>query len=91
MLPKVNKCDWIWENDLLLLIWRSIKITEMIYRSETFRDDKGIVVLQSLKVSHLSVIPDIFYELPKLKNWMFKLCTFPKSGHEYNCIDKCKS
>ena len=48
-----------------------------LYRFETFRGDKRIVVLQSLKVSHLSVIPNrSFYESPKLKNWMCELCTF---------------
>ena len=48
----------------------------MVYRYETFRDDKGIVDLQSLKVSCLSLIPNGFYELPKLKNCMCELCTF---------------
>ena len=48
----------------------------MVYRCDTFRDDKGIVVLQSLKVSHLSIISSIFYESSKLKNWMCELCTF---------------
>ena len=48
----------------------------MLYRYETFTDDKGIVFLQSLKVSLLSIIPNRFYETPKLKNWMCELCTF---------------
>ena len=48
----------------------------MAYRFETFRSDNGIVVLQSLQVSHLLVIHKKFYELPKLKNWMRELCTF---------------
>ena len=48
----------------------------MVYRFETFRDDKGIVVLQSLKVLHLSIIPTRFYESPKLKNGMCELCMF---------------
>ena len=48
----------------------------MVFRRETFRNDKGIVVLQSVKVSHLSIIPNRFYESPKLKNWMCELCTF---------------
>ena len=47
----------------------------MVYRYETFWDDNGIVVLQSLKVSHLSIIPNRFYESSKLKNWMCELCT----------------
>ena len=55
----------------------------MVFRCETFRNDKEIVVLQSVKVSHLSIIPNRFYESPKLKNWMCELCTFPKSGHIY--------
>ena len=48
----------------------------MIYRFETSKDDNGIVVLQSLKVSHLSVIPDKFDESPKLKNGVCELCTY---------------
>ena len=48
----------------------------MVYRYESFRDNKGIVVIQFLKVSHLSIIPNRFYETPKLKNWMCELCTF---------------
>ena len=52
------------------------KPQEMVYGYETFRDDEGIVVLQSLKVSHLSVIPNSFYESPKLKQLMHKLCKF---------------
>ena len=50
----------------------------MVYEFETFNDDKGIVALQPLKVSHLSVIPNRLYESPtaKLKKWMCKLCTF---------------
>ena len=47
-----------------------------IYTVEIFREDRGIVVLQSLKVSHLSNVPTRFYESPKLKNWMCELCTF---------------
>ena len=35
-----------------------------------------LLVLQSMKVSHLSVIPDRFCKSSKLKNWMCKLCTF---------------
>ena len=30
----------------------------MVYRLETFKDDKGIAVLQSLKISHVSIIPN---------------------------------
>ena len=56
----------------------------MLYRYKTFRDDKGIVVLQSLKVAHLSIIPNRFYESPKLKNWMCELCTFSQiRSHNY--------
>ena len=36
----------------------------MVYRFETFRDDKGLVVLQTLNASNLSVIPYRFYESP---------------------------
>ena len=48
----------------------------MVYRCETFRNHKGIIVLQSLKVSHLSIIATRFYETLKLKNRMCELCTF---------------
>ena len=34
------------------------------------RKDRGIVVLQFLEVSHLSNIPNRFYESSKLKIWM---------------------
>ena len=53
----------------------------MVYRFDTFRDGKGIVVLQSLKVSHLFVIPNRFYESPKLKIGCVNYAHFPKSGH----------
>ena len=46
----------------------------MIHRFETFRKDTGIVALQSLKVSHLSVKK--FHESPKLEDWMHELYTF---------------
>ena len=52
----------------------------MVYGVKIFRKDRGMVVLQSLKVSHLSDIPNKFHESPKLKNWMCELCTFRKSG-----------
>ena len=52
----------------------------MVHRVETFREDSGIVVLQSRKVSHLSNISNRFYESSKLKNWMCELCT---SGQIY--------
>ena len=48
----------------------------MVYRVKIFRKDRGMVVLQSLKVSHQYNIPNRFYESPKLKNWMCELCTF---------------
>ena len=50
-------------------ILQDLKLTVMI---------KGIVVLQSLKVSHLSVIPIIFYGSQKFENCMCELCTFPQ-------------
>ena len=53
----------------------------MVYRYKTFRDNKGIVVLQSLKVSQLSINSNRFYASPKLKNWMCELCTLSQSGH----------
>ena len=47
----------------------------MVHRVESFRNDKGMVVLQFLKVSHLSVIPSRIHDVPKLKKWMCELCT----------------
>ena len=41
-----------------------IKTTENGAKS---RDNKGIVILKLLKISHLSVIPSRIYGLPKLK------------------------
>ena len=43
---------------LIVLIWISLKPQGMVYRLQTFKDDKGIVVLQSLKISHVSIIPN---------------------------------
>ena len=43
-------------------------------RVEIFWEDRGVVVLQYLKVSHLSNIPNRFYESPcKVENWMCEL------------------
>ena len=54
------------------------------------RDDKGIVVLQSLKFSHVSVvIPNRLYESPKLKNWMCELCTFSQIQSYGQCSIAC--
>ena len=65
-------CDCIWETYLVhtsdfahLEIHK--KPQGKVYRFETFRYDKRIVVLQSLNVSHLFVILKIFYESQKLK------------------------
>ena len=55
---------------------KSIKLQGMVYRFETFRDNKGVVALQSLKISHLSLLQNKFYESPNLKNWMCEQCTF---------------
>ena len=53
----------------------------MVYRVEIFREDTAIVILQSLKVSHLSNITN---RVIKLKNWMRELCTFlPILSHTY--------
>ena len=49
---------------------------EQYTRVKIHRDDRGRVVLQSLEVSHLMIIPNRFYESPKLKIWMCELCTF---------------
>ena len=51
----------------------------MVCRFETSWGDKEIMVLQSLKVLHLSVIPDRFYNSPNLKDWMCELCTLSQS------------
>ena len=57
------------------------------------------MVLQSVKVSHLSIILNRFYESPKLKNWMCELCTFFQIRSHiikvclsctYDCIDLVK-
>ena len=53
----------------------------MIHRVETFREVRGIVVLQSVKVSHPSNIPNRFYETPKLKIGCVNYACFRKSGH----------
>ena len=59
----------------------------MVYRFETFRGDKGMVVLQSQKVSQLSVIPNRFYKSPKWKNWMCELCMFSQiQSHMQMCL-----
>ena len=65
------------------------------FRCETFRNDKWIVVLQSVKVLHLSIILNRFYESPKSKNWMCELCTFSQiQSHIRNKMElfiyKCK-
>ena len=39
----------------------------------------GIVILQSVKISHLYIIPDRFYESPKLKIACMNYACFPKS------------
>ena len=56
----------------------------MVYRFETFREDKGTYSgsIQSLKVSHLSVTQNRYYEFPKWKNWMCEPGTFPKYGRQ---------
>ena len=56
----------------------------MLYWFESFRVDAGIAVLQSLQVSHLSEIPERFYESPKLKNWMCELCMFLQIQSQIN-------
>ena len=44
--------------------------------SKIFWTNRGIVGLQSLKVSCLSDMHSRFYEFSKLKKWMCELCTF---------------
>ena len=67
------------------LLSTKINPKKLWHRCETLRNYKGMVVLQSLKVSHLFIFPNRFYETPKLKNWMCELCTFPKSSHICSC------
>ena len=43
------------------------------------------MVLQAVKVSHLSIIQSRFYESPYLKNWMCELCMFSQI-HSHNII-----
>ena len=82
-------CDRIWENVHSSHIrfcscGDPQKPQKIVYRFKTFQNDKGIVVLQSLKVSYLTFIPNRFYESPKLKNWMCELCTFSQiRSHMY--------
>ena len=57
----------------------------MVYSFKSFRDEKEIVVLPSLKASHLSVILKGFYESPKVKNWMCELCTFSQIQSQLLC------
>ena len=84
-------CDWIWENVYSSHIrfcsfGDPQKSQGMVYRFETIRNNKRIVVLQSLNDSHLSVIPNKFYESPKLKHWMCELCTFSQiRSHIHIC------
>ena len=47
-----------------------------IYIFESLSDGKEMVVLQFLKISLHSVIPNRFYVPPKLKNWMCEMCAF---------------
>ena len=85
----IHICDWIWENvhssHIRFCSFGDPQMSyRMVYRFETFRNDEGIVVLQFLKVSHLSVFLNRFYESPKLKNWMCVLCTFSQiQSHIY--------
>ena len=41
-------------------------------------------------MSHLSVIPDRFYESPTLKNWMCELCTFSQIRSQLNISEEMK-
>ena len=89
-------CDQVWENvhssHIRFCSFRDPqKPQAMVLRFQTFRDDKVILVLQFLKVSHLSVLPKRCYELLNLKNWMCEQCTFSQIQsqllvHNYNLI-----
>ena len=48
----------------------------MVNRVEIFRENRGIVVLQSLKVLNLFKIPNRFYESPKFGSFDCELCKF---------------
>ena len=57
-----------------------------ILRSKIFRSNRGIVTLQSLKISGLSDLHKRFYESSKLKNWMCELCTLSQiRSHIFIC------
>ena len=58
-------------------------------RVEIFRNDTGIVVLQFLNISHLSVIPGRIYDFPKLKKWMCELSTFSQIRSHLTDNQKC--
>ena len=55
----------------------------MVYRFESFSEDRGIVILQSLEVVHLSNITNRFYQSPKLKIVCVNYAPFRKSDHIY--------
>ena len=55
----------------------------MMHRVEIFRDDKRIVVIRFLKISHLSVNTNRIYDLPKLKSECVNYASFRKSGNNY--------
>ena len=82
-------CDWISENVhsshiRFCSFADSQKLQGMVYTFETSSDNKGIVALQSLNVSHLFVIPNRFYESPNLKNGCINYARFPKSSHIFS-------
>ena len=53
----------------------------MVYKFDLFCHDKRIVVLQSLKVLHLSIIAIRFYDSPSWKIGCANYERFHKSGH----------
>ena len=59
---------------------------KLLYKFETFKDDKRILVRQYLKVSCLFVILDRLYESQMLRHWMCELCMFSQIQSYIHCI-----
>ena len=87
----VAVCDWIWESMYSSHIQYCsfgdpYRPQKLVYKFETFKDDKGILVQQYLKVSCLFVILDRFYELRMLGHWMCELFMFSQLQSYIHCI-----
>ena len=74
-------CDWISESIhsahiQLCSFSDPYRPQKLVYKFETFKGDKRILIPQYLKVSCLFIILDRFYESQKLKHWICELCMF---------------